>query len=108
MVWCNVFGGLIMYNFSQWDFFWMAFKPLIPVILICIAVFAIFFYFWRWYIRKIKQRDAEEEAMMKATLSPEDFNQWLLRRQIRRAANTIFLGYYFTNGHYFTNNKKGN
>lgn len=90
------------YHLSQWDFFWMAFKPLIPVIVICIAVFVIFFYFWRWYIRKVQQREAEEEARMKATLSPEDFNQWLLRREIRRAASIISCAYYFTN------NKKGN
>lgn len=90
------------YHLSQWDLFWMAFKPLLPVILICIVVFAIFFYFWHWYVRKVQQREAEEEARMKATLSPEDFNQWLLRREIRRAANIISRAYYFTN------NKKGN
>lgn len=82
--------------------FWIQFKMLFPVIVICIAVFVIFFYFWRWYIRKVQQLEAEEEARMKATLSPEDFNQWLLRREIRRAASTISRAYYFTN------NKKGN
>ena len=69
------------YHLSQWDFFWMAFKPLIPVIVICIAVFVIFLYFWRWYIRKVQR---------------------LLRREIRRAASIISCTYYFTN------NKKGN
>ena len=88
--------------YSYLFLFWIEFKMLFPVIVICIAVFVIFFYFWRWYIRKVQQHEAEEEARMKATLSPEDFNQWLLRREIRRAANTISRAYYFTN------NKKGN
>lgn len=94
------------YHLSQWDFFWMAFKPLIPVIVICIAVFVIFFYFWRWYIRKVQQREAEEEARMKATLSPEDFNQWLLRREIRRTGNNIASSINALNANMW--NKKGN
>lgn len=90
------------YHLSQWDLFWIAFKPVLPTIVILIVVFVGSFYFMRWYIRKVQQREAEEEARMKATLSPEDFNQWLLRREIRRAANMISFA------HYFTNNKKGN
>lgn len=90
-----------MWNVNSY-LFWLQFKMLFPVIVICIVVFSIFFYFCRWYNRKVQQHEAEEEARMKATLSPEDFNQWLLRREIRRAANTISRTYYFTNS------KKGN
>ena len=41
------------------------------------------------YNRKVHWREAEEEARMKVMLSPEDFNQWLLRREIRRSGNNI-------------------
>lgn len=82
--------------------FWLQFKMLFPVVLILGGLFVILFIAHRRYIREVQQHEAEEEARMKATLSPEDFNQWLLRREIRRAANMISCTYYFTN------NKKGN
>lgn len=75
---------------------------LFPVVLILGGLFVLMFIMYRRFIREVRQREAEEEARMKATLSPEDFNQWLLRREIRRAANIISCTYYFTN------NKKGN
>ena len=82
--------------------FWIQFKMLFPGVLILGGLFVIMFIVYRRYIREVQQHEAEEEARMKATLSPEDFNQWMLRREIRRAASIISGTYYFTN------NKKGN
>ena len=90
-----------MWNVNSY-LFWLQFKMLFPVVLILGGLFVLMFIMYRRFIREVRQREAEEEARMKATLSPEDFNQWLLRREIRRAANIISCTYYFTN------NKKGN
>ena len=90
-----------MWNVNSY-LFWLQFKMLFPLILILGGLFVLMFIMYRRFIREVQQHEAEEEARMKATLSPEDFNQWLLRREIRRAASTISRAYYFTN------NKKGN
>lgn len=90
-----------MWNVNSY-LFWLQFKMLFPVVLILGGLFVLMFIMYRRFIREVRQHEAEEEARMKATLSPEDFNQWLLRREIRRAANMISCTYYFTN------NKKGN
>lgn len=89
-----------MWNVNSY-LFWLQFKMLFPVVLILGGLFVLMFIMYRRFIREVRQHEAEEEARMKATLSPEDFNQWLLRREIRRAANIISCAYYFTN-------KKGN
>lgn len=89
-----------MWNVNSY-LFWLQFKMLFPVVLILGGLFVLMFIMYRRFIREVRQHEAEEEARMKATLSPEDFNQWLLRREIRRAASTISRAYYF-------NNKKGN
>ena len=90
-----------MWNVNSY-LFWLQFKMLFPLILILGGLFVLMFIMYRRFIREVQQHEAEEEARMKATLSPEDFNQWLLRREIRRAASTISRAYYFTD------NKKGN
>lgn len=90
-----------MWNVNSY-LFWLQFKMLFPVVMILGGLFVLMFIMYRRFIREVRQHEAEEEARMKATLSPEDFNQWLLRREIRRAANMISCAYYFTN------NKKGN
>lgn len=89
-----------MWNVNSY-LFWLQFKMLFPVILILGGLFVLMFIMYCRFIREVQQHEAEEEARMKAALSPEDFNQWLLRREIRRAASTISRAYYF-------NNKKGN
>ena len=58
------------------------------------------------YNRKVQWREAEEEAWMKVMLSPEDFNQWLLRREIRRSGNNIASSINALNANMW--NKKGN
>lgn len=58
------------------------------------------------YNRKVQLREAEEEAWMKVMLLPEDFNQWLLRREIRRSGNNIASSINALNANMW--NKKGN
>ena len=89
------------YSLSIWDVLVIMYKDVWPYFLVCIVLTIIGVKLICDYNRKVQQREAEEEARMKATLSPEDFNQWLLRREIRRAASIISCTYYFTN-------KKGN
>ena len=93
-----------MYNYSLsiWDVLWLMYNDVWPYFLVAIIFTIIGVKLICDYNRKVQRREAEEEARMKATLSPEDFNQWMLRREIRRAANIISCTYYFTN------NKKGN
>lgn len=94
-----------MWNVNSY-LFWLQFKMLFPVGLILGGLFVILFIAHRRYIREVQQREAEEEARMKATLSPEDFNQWLLRREIRRAGNNIASSINVLNANMW--NKKGN
>ena len=65
---------------------------------VCILIAIILPIIWK------EQREAEarEDAYMRATLTPEQYENYLLRKEIRRAASIISCSYYFTN------NKKGN
>lgn len=108
MVWGDLFGGLTMYNYSLsiWDVLWLMYKDVWPYFLVAIIFTIIGVKLICGYNRKVQQREAEEEARMKATLSPEDFNQWLLRREIRRAGNNIASSINALNANMW--NKKGN
>lgn len=90
-----------MWNVNSY-LFWLQFKMLFPVVLILGSLFVLIFIMYRRFIREVRQREAEEEARARATLTPAEFQNWLLRREIRRAASIISCTYYFTN------NKKGN
>lgn len=51
----------------------------------CILIAVIVLIFWK------EQREAEarEDAYMRATLTPEQYENYLLRKEIRKAANSI-------------------
>lgn len=101
-------GGLTMrdYSLSVWDVLVIMYKDVWPYFLVAIILTIIGVKLICDYNRKVQQREAEEEARMKATLSPEDFNQWLLRREIRRAGNNIASSINALNANMW--NKKGN
>lgn len=97
-----------MYNYSLsiWGVLWLMYKDVWPYFLVAIILTIIGVKLICDYNRKVQQREAEEEARMKATLSPEEFNQWLLRREIRRAGNNIASSINALNANMW--NKKGN
>lgn len=94
------------YSLSIWDVLVIMYKDVWPYFLVAIILTIIGVKLIFDYNRKVQQREAEEEARMKATLSPEDFNQWLLRREIRRAGNNIASSINALNANMW--NKKGN
>lgn len=108
MVWGDLFGGLTMrdYSLSIWEVLVIMYKDVWSYFLVAIILTIIGVKLICDYNRKVQQREAEEEARMKATLSPEDFNQWLLRREIRRAGNNIASSINALNANMW--NKKGN
>ena len=97
-----------MYNYSLsiWDVIWMMYKDVRFYFLAAIIFTIIGVKLICDYNIKVKRLEAEEEARMKAALSPEDFNQWLLRREIRRTGNNIASSINALNANMW--NKKGN
>lgn len=97
-----------MYNYSLsiWDVLWMMYKDVRFYFLVVIIFTIIGTKLICDYNIKVKRLEAEEEARMKAALSPEDFNQWLLRREIRRSGNNIASSINALNANMW--NKKGN
>lgn len=65
---------------------------------VCILIAIILPIIWK----EQREVEAREDAYMRATLTPEQYENYLLRKEIRRAASIISCDYYFTN------NKKGN
>lgn len=98
------FGATYLGDCHMWKlyfyFFWEQFRILFPVVLILGGIFVIMFIMYCRFIREVRQREAEEEARARATLTPAEFQNWLLRREIHRAANIISRTIYTHNDRY--------